>query len=1369
MEKQTLTFTALPNGFAPDGTPRVSVFIAHRLWSDTPGTSNITLDKYPDVLDWPARLSALAWEASISGAPAVPLTNPVNQLKPTLWSALFHTTTQVKPFRFEDNRGATIESFPTWKIHDTIAGVYGRASSDPGYGAGRDRPDLSILAADPDLSAIARPSLPEPDPVWNPPERAATPFPDAPPIKEKPETDPDAPPPAAPQGCGCAGCLALPLNWLRSLVGLPPVGTGADTDGGITSTPPSKPAPTPSFKTDVTPAAQASPPPPKKSFLPPALSPAQQKTRDAFDALDAFLKPFPGVAPALPDTLKLAETWDFHQAVSSLGDYPVMMRRLGLVVDLLLPAGTVLPANGTIRVSATGVAWQPGTTVVTPRTNFTSSADLFAAAPRPTQPEIAAGFLRVDDTARFRVIQSDVPGDAIKLRNTATHALRFAKAIDRPGNLPGQGGLPALRTAGISLVRSEVSDELKNQFLRSCALNRFLASKDLSPEPPPVSPSGAPPAPSDELFAEDLVRGYRIDVFDTKTGVWRSLCERDGEYRFLEAAGGPLNETAGDEGFIQFAATEPRDPAAPKTIRAAETIFTWNGWSLAAPRPGKAIMPDDSHADPANSAVTPFKIETSFKAKRLPRLRFGRKYRLRARVADLAGNSVTNPGETSYDADVPQKTPEFTAVRYEPLAPPIVMLQSAPVEGESVERLVIRTPAIGGLGTTTARHVAPPKTSQLMAELHSRFDNGSVDGSITGYNLAARESKSVKDNAKQTRPALDGLPGQIPLTPAETDPWIDPAPLLTVTYLPDPHARGVAFTGLPGEATADAVRSITFANTWPDLRAFRVELQPIPAGAAPAPPAFAADTLTVQLAPAQRATVRINSFLDPPDLDSRGVWKWTDDLGPANLAQVKNSVIEGRHWAHLPWRELTLVHAVQKPLAPPDIAVVDPKKNLGETFATVSGSIKVDAPSTARIQLLASWADPIDDPPNDPATVNQNASVCEIEVPEGVSPVAVKDSATAQPPKQEFHDTKYHRVWYTPVAVTRFREYFPAITNTAAATTETGVALSADVLNSARPEMPKFLYALPVFEWDTPPGTPGVVKRRRTGGGLRIYLDRPWFSSGDGELLGIVFKEGVDVLKLDDNLKRAVTFWGADPIWDANPIAAQVEKAHFKNAVEAQSGPLLPDSAAVVTVVGYPVDYDPVRKLRFADIRIEAGDTYWPFVRLALARYQPKSIDGAFISPVVPADYIAVPPRRQAETIVAAASVHLRVHGPVYFASEVTATIGSRLPSFGGSPQSNGLSEIEAVIEQRDPADDPANELSWQPIEATRTTLFQNPATPGEWEGDVPLIAPLSPGLFRLTLKEFEWFRTDDAASLDPPRTEVRVAKRVVYADVFTF
>ena len=172
---------------------------------------------------------------------------------------------------------------------------------------------------------------------------------------------------------------------------------------------------------------------------------------------------------------------------------------------------------------------------------------------------------------------------------------------------------------------------------------------------------------------------------------------------------------------------------------------------------------------------------------------------------------------------------------------------------------------------------------------------------------------------------------------------------------------------------------------------------------------------------------------------------------------------------------------------------------------------------------------------------------------EGTNPVAVIDSGTKSEPKHEFHDTKYHRVGYTPVAVTRFREYFPAATNTAAATTLPGADFTADVLNSARPAAPKVLYALPLFEWDTtPPGTPGSTGRPRVGGGLRIYLERPWYSSGDGELLGVVFLDGAEFLTLADPLKPLVTQWGADPIWGGQPAPASAAKTQFP---ERQAGP----------------------------------------------------------------------------------------------------------------------------------------------------------------------------------------------------------------------
>ena len=62
------------------------------------------------------------------------------------------------------------------------------------------------------------------------------------------------------------------------------------------------------------------------------------------------------------------------------------------------------------------------------------------------------------------------------------------------------------------------------------------------------------------------------------------------------------------------------------------------------------------------------------------------------------------------------------------------------------------------------------------------------------------------------------------------------------------------------------------------------------------------------------------------------------------------------------------------------------------------------------------------------------------------------------------------------------------------------------------------LYVVPTWTWDeeTSPGRRSAdaarrlaptLTRTRSGGGLRVYLDRPWYSSGAGELLGVVLKD----------------------------------------------------------------------------------------------------------------------------------------------------------------------------------------------------------------------------------------------------------------------
>ena len=153
---------------------------------------------------------------------------------------------------------------------------------------------------------------------------------------------------------------------------------------------------------------------------------------------------------------------------------------------------------------------------------------------------------------------------------------------------------------------------------------------------------------------------------------------------------------------------------------------------------------------------------------------------------------------------------------------------------------MIRTDNSGPDGDTTVtderaqRHLAPPMTSQSMAETHGMFDEWD---DMQSYDLiVAREGAFPKSTGATEDPLIplgDLLPNST----------------LALPYLPDPLANGIALTHLPGlsvgdVATAPIGRPLdrwsepgrTLAPTltietgdtdrWPDPQSGRVQLAP---------------------------------------------------------------------------------------------------------------------------------------------------------------------------------------------------------------------------------------------------------------------------------------------------------------------------------------------------------------------------------------------------------------------------------------------------------------------------------------------------------------------------------------------------------------
>ncbi|HSQ18374.1 MAG TPA: hypothetical protein VLM83_11790, partial [Anaerolineales bacterium] len=349
-------------------------------------------------------------------------------------------------------------------------------------------------------------------------------------------------------------------------------------------------------------------------------------------------KPDPSLVPKPPDVPDL----DFHQALSALGDQPAVLRALGIILDVTLPVKQLLDNGGGSHIWAEPLEGeQPFAAYnqhLTPRTAFLLDKKIFQPKPHPGSP-LADGFLNlagVDDNldnagAAFHLIEVDPDGMAIKALDFAGTLRRVTRheGMDVGIDIPPAMGLPALQSGGLALVQNGRAYALFQHFQADQPNNTLLLANNLV------------------LHADDLLRGYRVDIFDELSGKWQSLMQRVGKVLFPDSA---KEIPLADEGYVKAASTTSQDDG-DSDLYFHEAMFKWNGWSLAAPRPGKVIVRVE---EPAGSgqyvekvlapsqlpevrpAPLPFPMETELKTApgTLPRLRFGSTYRLRARTAD---------------------------------------------------------------------------------------------------------------------------------------------------------------------------------------------------------------------------------------------------------------------------------------------------------------------------------------------------------------------------------------------------------------------------------------------------------------------------------------------------------------------------------------------------------------------------------------------------------------------------------------------------------------------------------------------------------------------------------------------------------------
>jgi hypothetical protein len=275
---------------------------------------------------------------------------------------------------------------------------------------------------------------------------------------------------------------------------------------------------------------------------------------------------------------------------------------------------------------------------------------------------------------------------------------------------------------------------------------------------------------------------------------------------------------------------------------------------------------------------------------------------------------------------------------------------------------------------------------------------------------------------------------------------------------------------------------------------------------------------------------------------------------------------------------------------------------------------------------------------------------------------------------------------------------------------------------------------------------------------------------------GMVVADSLTTVKsIPERLLPYVTQWGADPIWLGGKLRSLPTTSDFLNPGKVDSGLSMAEFPSqkgdeFVGVAAYDVGYDSDRRLWYCDIEVNPHEAYFPFIRLALARYHPKSVVDAHLSRIVTADFIQVTPDRSVTLSYDAADprkVRVAVTGVTYRASAA----------------GQFASEVELTVET---ATGPAGDLEWIPAEDSDTVSidrlggFGSKLWDGLWAGEIELPEPRGTMPMRLVVREFEVLLGDgsgppagfdtDGATLEEIQmagmSNPELRRRLVYADV---
>lgn len=650
-----------------------------------------------------------------------------------------------------------------------------------------------------------------------------------------------------------------------------------------------------------------------------------------------------------------------------LREHPRVLAALGLILELDVPL-TAIPAGttGVVRIGwPTAAAVVPALPPLVARgTAYLRDVFLPASHVDDQHPvsDLDQGIVCIDDETRWQLASVDVESGVQRMQAAATSGPN--PSIDRGDAVTPTvtNALPALRTAGMMLLRTGREQDFSYRRARSLAV-----AADYDPT----------------LYAEDLVLGYRIDVREVGDTQWHSLCLREATYRI----NGTVVADAGviEEGHVKAHSARRDDRG---QLQADEVVTRWDGWSLAVPR----VFPAPLVSAGGDNADLPYQLDTEFTVppESLPPLRFGSSYEVRARVADLAGGGVD-----AADSSGDRHAATYQFQRYEPVSSPALLLPDGadPDDlgvGVHVAQLVVTSEG-GDPSATAVDPATPAQTQRLLARPTVSLTTAEWHGALDG-------------DADGTWPIVQ---------------------LAIAGQLPDPVAYGVAAAVVsePGGPVVDPVGQAWPA--FPDTTTAVVDLQASAADSDTPVLAWGAAGLTVSLAPAQDIAVQLSSTVAAADVGGLAVSGWAAESLAAGGDAGLIATVAGQHPMITPATTVRCVHAVRRPLANPsgDLAVSRDAETIPVVIAPSRPLCGIDPASTGQVDVTASWVEVTDDLRSTPVGTPARTTLADVPVQSLV--VNPGDTDFTERIEHHLPDTRHRDVTYTITAVSRFRSYFP--------------------------------------------------------------------------------------------------------------------------------------------------------------------------------------------------------------------------------------------------------------------------------------------------------------------------------------------------------